>query len=142
MEERSNNITHTNDENKDQSSNQNVRCDICARSFRTNCGLLRRLNFCQQRNIHEGDNLNGNIQTNNINRDNLNSNEVVEINNAPNSCQNNQNENQEHFYWNDVSVTQFANELNNSYENIVHWKRNLFMLPSGGAETKWWCWKK
>ena len=41
-----------------------------------------------------------------------------------------------------VSGTQFANELNNSYENIVHWKRNLFMLPSGGAGTKWWCWKK
>ena len=57
MEERSNNITHTNDENKDQSSDQNVRCDICARSFRTNRGL----NFCPRRNRHEGDNLNGNI---------------------------------------------------------------------------------
>ena len=96
----------------------------------------------KERNTHEGDNLNGNIQTRNINHDNLNNNEVVEINNATNSCQNNQNENQEHFYWNDVSGTQFANELNNSYENIVHWKRNLFMLPSGGAGTKWWCWKK
>ena len=84
MEERSNNITHTNDENKDQSSDQNVCCDICARSFRTNCGLLRRLNFCQQRNIHEGDNLNGNIQTNHINHDHLNDNEVFEINNATN----------------------------------------------------------
>ena len=124
MEERSNNITHTNDENKDQSSDQNVYCDICARSFRTNGGLLQHLNFCQQRNIHEGDNLNEKIQTNNINRDNLNSNEVVEINNATNSCQNNQNEHREHFYWNNVSHTQFANELNNSYENIVHWKRN------------------
>ena len=124
MEERSNNITHTNDENKDQSSNQNVRCDICARSFRTNRGLLQHLNFCQQRNIHEGGNLNENIQTNNINYDNLNSNEVVEINKSTNSCQNNQNENREHFYWNNVSGTQFANELNKSYENIVHWKRN------------------
>ena len=141
MEERSNNITH-NDENKDRSSDQNVRCDICARSFRTNRGLLQHLNFCRGRNIHEGDNLNGNIQTNNINHDNLNSNEVVEINTATNSCQNNQNENQEYFYWNDGAGTQFANELNNSYENIVHWKRNLFMLRSGGAGTKWWCWKK
>ena len=142
MEERSNNITHTNDENKDRSNDQNVRCDICARSFRTNRGLLQHLNFCRRRNIHEGDSLNGNIQTNNINHDNLNSNEVVEINTATNSCQNNQNENQEYFYWNDGAGTQFANELNNSYENIVHWKRNLFMLRSGGAGTKWWCWKK
>ena len=94
----------------------------------------------KDRNIHEGDNLNGNIQTRNINHDNLNNNEVVEINNATNSCQNNQNENREYFCWNDVVGMQFANELDNSYENIAHWKRNLFMLPSGGAGTilkKW-----
>ena len=29
------------------------------------------------------------------------------------------------FYRNDVASTQFANELNNTYEKIVHWKRNL-----------------
>ena len=84
MKKRSNNIKHTNDENKDQSSDQNVYCNICARSFRTNCRLLQHLNFCQQRNIHEGDNLNGNIQANHINHDNLNDNEVFEINNATN----------------------------------------------------------
>ena len=95
MEERSKCITHTNDENKDQSSDQNIRCDICARSFRTNRGLLQHLNFSRRRNRHEGDNLNGNMQTNNINHDNLNDNEVVEISNATNSCQNNQSENQE-----------------------------------------------
>ena len=88
MEERSNSITHINDENKDQSSDQIVRCDICARSFRTNRGLPQHFNFCRRRNRHEGDNINGNIQANNI--DNLNNNEVVEINNATNSCQNNQ----------------------------------------------------
>ena len=94
----------------------------------------------KDRNIHEADNLNGNIQTRNISHDNLNNNEVVEINNAPNSCQNNQNKNREYFYWNDVASMQFANELDNSYKNIAHWKRNLFMLPSGGAGTilkKW-----
>ena len=93
MEERSNKVTQTNDENRDQSSDQNVRCDICARTFRTNRGLLQRLNFCQQRNRHEGDNPNGNIQTSNNNHDNLNSNEVDEINNVTNSRRNNQNEN-------------------------------------------------
>ena len=112
MEERSNSITDTNDENKDQSSDQIVRCDICTRSFRTNRGLLQHLNFCRRRNRQEGDNLNGNIPTNNINHNNFN--EVVEISNATNSCQNNQNENQEYFYWNDVAGTQFANELNNT----------------------------
>ena len=46
MEKRQNNITQTNDENRDQSSDQNVCCNICERMFRTNCGLLQHLNFC------------------------------------------------------------------------------------------------
>ena len=71
-------------------------------------GLLQQMNFCQRRNRYEGDNPNGNIQTNNINHDNLNNNEVDEINNATNSPQNNQNENQEYFYWNDIAGTQFV----------------------------------
>ena len=91
------------------------------------------MNFCWRRNRHEGDNLNGNVPTNNINYDNLNNNEVDEINNATNSCLNNQNENQEYFNWNDVAGTQFASQLNNTYQKIVHWKRNLFTLPSGVA---------
>ena len=92
MEGRSNNITHTNDENKDQISDQKF-LELCTRTFRTNRGLLQHLNFCRRRNRHEGDNLNGNTQTSNINYDNLNNNEVVEISNATNYCQNNQNEN-------------------------------------------------
>ena len=111
---------------------------VFPRTFRTNRELLQHLNFCRQRNRHEGDCLNGNKQTNNINHDNLNNNEVVdEINNATNSRQNNPHENQEYFYWNNVAGTQFANELNNTYEKIVHWKRNLFMLPSGAAEKNY-----
>ena len=133
MEGSSNSITQTNDEYRDQSSDQNVWCDICARTFRTNRGLLQHLNYCRRRNRNQGDNPNGNIQTNNDNHDNLNNNEVDEINNATNSRQNNQNANQENFYWNDVAGTKFANELNNAYGKIVHWKRNLFMLPSGAA---------
>ena len=111
---------------------------VFPRTFRTNRELLQHLNFCRQRNRHEGDCLNGNKQTNNINHDNLNNNEVVdEINNATNSRQNNPHENQEYFYWNNVAGTQFANELNNTYEKSVHWKRNLFMLPSGAAEKNY-----
>ena len=118
MEESSNNITHAYDENKDQGSYQNVCCDVCPRSFRTNRELLQPLNFCQWRNRHEGDCLNGNIQTNII-YNNLNNSENVEISNVTISCQNNQNENQECFFWNDVAGTQFANELNNTYEKIA-----------------------
>ena len=137
MEERSNNITQTNDKYRDKSSDKNVHCDICARTFRTNRALLQHLNFCRQGSKHEGDNPNGNIQTNNINHENLNDNEGDEINNATNSRQNNQNENQEYFYWNDVAGTQFENKLNNFYEKTVHWKRNLYMLPSVVAEKNY-----
>ena len=63
----------------------------------------------------------------------ITNNEVDEINSATNSRHNNQNENQEYFNWNDVAGTQFANELNNTFEKIAHWKRNLFKLPSGAA---------
>ena len=28
---------------------------------------------------------------------------------------------------------QFANELNNTYKKIIHWKRHLFILLSGAA---------
>ena len=62
----------------------------------------------------------GNMQKNNINHDNSSNNKANEINNATNSRQNNQNENQEKLFWNDVASTQFANELNNTYQKIFH----------------------
>ena len=98
MAVRSNNITQTNDGNRDQNNDKNVRFDICAIAFRTNHGLLQDLNVCRRRNRHERDNPNGNIQTNNITHHNLNNSEVDEMNNATNSHQKNQNENQEYFY--------------------------------------------
>ena len=93
-------------------------------------------NFCRRRNRHEGDNPNGNTQTNNSNHDNLNINEVDEINNATNSHQNNENENRENFYLNGAAGMQFANELSNAYEKIINWKRNLSYV------TKWSCREK
>ena len=71
-----------------------MRCNICARIFRTNRGLLQHLNFCPRRNRHEEDNPNGTIQVKNKNQNNLNNKEIDKINDSTNSCQNNQNENQ------------------------------------------------
>ena len=39
----------------------------------------------------------------------------------------------EPFYWNEKSGTTFVNELNNSYDKIVYWRKNLFLLPTGAA---------
>ena len=106
---------------------------MCSRKFRIIEDCFNIWTFVDQKNWHEGDNPNGNVQANNNNHDNLNNNEVDEINITTNSRQNNQNENQDKFYWNGVAGAQLTNELNNAYEKIVHLKRNLFMLPSGAT---------
>ena len=31
----------------------------------------------------------------------------------------------------------FEKDLNNAYEKIVHWKKNVFMLPSGAAGKRY-----
>ncbi|XP_066919036.1 uncharacterized protein [Clytia hemisphaerica] len=37
----------------------------------------------------------------------------------------------ERFYWGDIKGTDFERLINNSYEKIVYWRKNLFKLPSG-----------
>ena len=99
-----------------------MRCDISARMFRTNRGMLKQLKFCRGRNRHKGRNQHGTIQTTNNNHDNVNNNEVGEIDDSTSSCQNNQNKNKENFYLNDAASTKFLNELNKAWEKIVFWK--------------------
>ena len=36
-----------------------------------------------------------------------------------------------------MTVTTFEKDLNSAYEKIVHWKKNLFMLPSGASGKKY-----
>ena len=36
----------------------------------------------------------------------------------------------EPFYWNEKPGTLFVNELNNAYEKIVYWRKNLFLPPT------------
>ena len=47
------------------------------------------------------------------------------------------NGNQETYFWNEVRGTVFEIDLPDAYENIVHWKRNLFMMPSCAAGKKY-----
>ena len=37
----------------------------------------------------------------------------------------------EPFYWNEKTGTTFINELNNAYDKIVYWRKNLFFLLTG-----------
>ena len=42
----------------------------------------------------------------------------------------------ENFYWGEVKGSEITNMINTSYEKIVFWRRNLFMLPNGAAGKK------
>ena len=72
----------TNQQINSKNIEENADCNICARTFRTNRGLLQHLNFCRIRNITN----NGNqiITTNDDNNDNTsnssnsNSNDITE----------------------------------------------------------------
>ena len=37
------------------------------------------------------------------------------------------------FYWNEKPGTTFVNELNNAYDKINYWRKNLFLLPTRTA---------
>ena len=44
---------------------------------------------------------------------------------------------QNDFKWGDVSGIEFTKKVDMIYEQIVHWKRNLFLLPSGSAGKRY-----
>ena len=35
--------------------------------------------------------------------------------------------------WHDYTAEQFVNLINSTYDNIIHWRKNLFKLPNGKA---------
>ena len=96
--------------------------------FKTNRGLLRHLSFCRRRNVKYNTNSNTtNNSSNNIPTDNDNS----------DSHDSNGNGDHETCFWNEDRGTVFEKDLPNSFERIVHWKRNLFIMSSGAAGGKY-----
>ena len=102
-------------------------CNICARTFRNNHGLLH-LNFYRRRNrinnckqtIKYDDNNHNTSNSNTSNGNNVSS--VIES--------------QKMFYWNLVAGSTFEKKLDNAYEKMVHCK-NMFMLPSCAARKRY-----
>ena len=39
----------------------------------------------------------------------------------------------ERFYWDQIKGSVIVQDINDCYEKIVFWRRNLFMLPNGAA---------
>ena len=79
---------------------ENTSYNICARTFRTNRGLLQHLNFCRRRNITS--NGNQTITTRDDNSDNTSNSNNSNGNDIPDKI-----ESQEKFYRNLVAGTTF-----------------------------------
>lgn len=79
-----------------------------------------------------------------INREyNINSNtEINDSNNIGADNDNSKSHNSigngdyETYFWNEVSETVFEKYLNDAYEKIVYWKRNLLMMPSRAGRKR------
>ena len=99
-------------------NNQGNECHIC-RSFRTNRGLLQHLNTFRQR-----DTANLNASSNNESDEN-NDNEVQEP-----------EQQHEDFYWNTVPQRIYQKDLEETYNQVVYWRKNIFMEPTGAAGKK------
>ena len=86
------------------------------------------MSFCRKRN--KENNINSNTAIND-------SSNIAATNDKSDSHDSNGNRDYETYFWSDVRGTVFEKDLNDAYEKIVHWKRNLFMMPSGAVGKKY-----
>ena len=100
-------------------NNQGNECQISRRILRTNGGLLQHLNTCRRRNT-----ANLNASRNNESNEN-NDNKVQEP-----------EQQHEDFYWNTVPGRIYQKDLEEAYNQIVYWRKNIFMVPTGAAGKK------
>ena len=128
MEDNPSELVASNQQNQNQNIGQYFSCNICQRAFKTNRGLLQHLSFCRKRNRENK--INSNTAIND-------SNNKAAANDGSDSHDSNGNRDYETYFWNDVRETVFEKDLSDAYEKIVHWKRNLFMIPSGVVGKKY-----
>ena len=105
-----------------QSNTQNSQgneCHICRRSFLTKKGLLQHLNTCCRRNT-----TNLNLSSNNKSNKN-NDKEVQEP-----------EQQHEDFYWKTVPGGVEQKDLEEAHNQIVYWRKNIFMVLTGAAGKK------
>ena len=128
MEDNPSELVASNQQNQNQNIGQYASCNICQRAFKTNRGLLQHLSFCRKRNRENK--INSNTAIND-------SNNKAAANDESDSHDSNGNRDYETYFWNDVRETVFEKDLSDAYEKIVHWKRSLFMIPSGAVGKKY-----
>ena len=98
----------------------NPECYICKRNFRTNRGLLQHLNICRRKN-----NTVSNVDVNIGNQSAVVQEDLTQ-----------QDRDREKFYWNTVPGSVYQKDLEEAYEQIVYWRKNVFMVPTGAPCKK------
>lgn len=101
-------------------------CDLCPRTFATNHGKNIHLSTCRKRLGSSQPNPSTTGQQTQSNGNDLN-------NNAFSFMQCSQPETQ---IWGSLTKEDVYHTIDQIYNEIVYWKRNLFMLPSGAAGKK------
>ena len=99
-------------------NNQGNECHICRRCFCTNRGLLQHVNTCHRRTA------NLNARHNNTSDEKID-NKVQEL-----------EQQHEDFYRNAVPGRVYQKDLEEAYNQIVYWHKNIFMVPTGAAGKK------
>ena len=96
---------------------KNPACYICKRNFCTNRGLLQHVNTCRRKN-----NTVSNVDVNIIYQS-----AVVQegLTQQDREC--------EKFYWNTVPGNVYQKDLEEACEQIVYWRKNVFMVPAGAS---------
>ena len=89
------------------------RCMLCDRNFRTNRGLMQHLKTCRRK------------QTDNVLQ-----------HSSANDVLNEEAQVREKFYWKEVPGSIFERDTQQVYDKMVYWQKNMFMVPSGGGGKK------
>ena len=96
-------------------------CSLCNRCFRSSRGLNQHLRCCQNR--HKSD------TTNNLQAQGSNSDISADINLAKNDA----TPVIVKYKWGVYNNNEFEHNVNVGYNKILHWRKNIFLLPTGQA---------
>lgn len=113
-------------------------CDACGRTFSTKGGRTNHQRKCNSGQLDGGSRVKENnkkedesvVVSSNDGKNDVN---TVNFDNIPSQVQNDSNLHAEVFFWGETPGSMFQCQLNQAYEKVVYWRRNLFLVPTGNA---------
>ena len=107
--------------------NEHFICHQCHRNFKTHRGLMQHQRICKIV-LHILRNDDQQVQRSD---DAVSSQVKTHVND--NVIKVNEETNVESFYWNAIKGSEITRTINDIYDKIVYWRKNLFMLPNGSS---------